>query len=905
MFSTPSAATPMAQISSTPPDNDSSALRATLKRIFGHSEFRGDQETVIKAILGGKDASVIWPTGAGKSMCYQLPAFYSQKTVAVVSPLISLMQDQVKAINAKCGTPVATFLGSAQFDSTAERDAMEGKFALVYLTPEKASTGGFLAGLKGLKDRGRLLAVAVDEAHCVSEWGHDFRPSYRELHRIREEVGDIPLIALTATATPKVAEDIKAALRLREGPQLCTSTASVDRTNLHIATRRKKGVSDDLRPLARHLAAHNEPTIVYASTVSEVETIGRFLNEEMKAQGADVTVGIYHASLDMGTREQTHVAFLTGRLRAVVATVAFGMGIDKPDVRRVVHYGAPKTFEEYYQQIGRAGRDGLPSWCVLLYGDGDFTKFLGDFYVKDLSEDQRKQRERSLSSLRDYAGADLTKCRRSLICKFFGESAPFEHCGMCDLCQTRKRSGDTTRDFTQEVALICKAVSLNPGGLMKSQLGPILRGSYKGTGPSQYMHPGIRAGMPLVAAAYKAMGVRNKCLEELFPSLVDGQFLVRTTKSTTVREGEFQRAYDLYTCGPKGQALATNPDSMKVLLPTPQCILEQEAARLEKAKQLRKELEEAGVDLSRVPPEELETGDGVMIKAATNWTRVIKHYRSKEHTAIKAERLEKLYAAVVAWRGRTAEELAIAPVHVLEDHVLMGIAYSQPRSREALEQLGVRVRARVDDLLALLLRQYDELGLTPAQVDLGEGAEASGGASEEVMILPAGMFTPARKWEHAVVKVKRGGKPSPWEVSLRRFQQGEHIEAIAASQESGKPIQPQTVCGHLFEALLNGNGVDLQRLAEVSAPPPRSQWERLEKAAAVSGVDVRAANFQQKDLLRDILGDKLDKEFDKRTEEEKAELNAWYGAVRWFRTMKCVDVPISWAPSAKRQRQGA
>ena len=364
---------------------DEKSLLRTLERHYGHTSFRPRQLAVLQAILEGRDVGVFWATGSGKSICYQLPALHTQKTVFVVSPLISLMQDQVTNINSKQApgeSRIACFLGSAQLERGVEEDALAGRYRLVYITPEKLVSSGFLDAVERLHRNGRVLMLAVDEAHCVSEWGHDFRPSFMQLGRFRAQIPGVPICALTATAVPRVRDDILAVLGLRN---TLSDISSFDRPNLAISARPKSGgssVGSNLEFLIAQLGgagsvvATTGSTIVYVPTTKGVEELARALQSRVPR---GVVVKMYHGKMDNYARKESHMAFLSGSAAIIVATVAFGMGIDKPDIRRIVHWGAPKTVEEYYQQIGRAGRDGLPAKCDLLYTSTDWTRCVSGF----------------------------------------------------------------------------------------------------------------------------------------------------------------------------------------------------------------------------------------------------------------------------------------------------------------------------------------------------------------------------------------------------------------------------------------------------------------------------------------------------------------------------------------------
>ena len=317
---------------------DEKALEQTLQTYFGHSKYRPGQLQVLQAILSNRDAAVFWATGSGKSMCYQIPALHTGNVSVVVSPLISLMQDQVNKLNGLSEEPLATFLGSAQMHASEEAAALAGKYRLVYVTPEKLISGGFLNQLARMHTTTRPLSlIAIDESHCVSEWGHDFRVEYRQLHQIRNHsvLSQVPIVALTATAVPRVQNDIMQSLHLRN-PLIARQ--SFDRTNLKIEVHKKKGIHAAMDPLLPKMA--HQSTIIYAPTRDQVKQISNFLSQKLPG-----TVEAYHAGLSHEERTRAHTNFLVGQTKVIVATVAFGLGIDKPDTRRVVHYGPPKTVE--------------------------------------------------------------------------------------------------------------------------------------------------------------------------------------------------------------------------------------------------------------------------------------------------------------------------------------------------------------------------------------------------------------------------------------------------------------------------------------------------------------------------------------------------------------------------------
>ena len=373
--------------------SDGSALNASLLHHFGFSTFRPQQRELIEACIAGRDTMALMATGAGKSICYQLPPLHIRRTdrsrrttmTVVVSPLISLMEDQVMALQQR--GVAAEQLSSSQRDHTAHARAMRGECALIYVSPERLRS--LLPELRRFHATHGILSVAIDEAHCVSEWGHDFRPAYRELASIRSELPGVPLMLLTATATRAVERDILTSLsvvaRPARGPgkaptggprsmsSLLVARSSFNRPNLHYAVRLKspaRGVQDIVALVsATHGADARASTIVYCPTRRATEEIAAELRRAVPA----VATAAYHAALPLHVRRSVHTRFVRDELRCVVATVAFGMGIDKPDIRLVVHWGPSRTVEGYYQQTGRAGRDGAPSRCVLFFSAADFS----------------------------------------------------------------------------------------------------------------------------------------------------------------------------------------------------------------------------------------------------------------------------------------------------------------------------------------------------------------------------------------------------------------------------------------------------------------------------------------------------------------------------------------------------
>ena len=400
-------------------------LTEILKENFGFDTFKGDQEAVIKNLLAGKDAFVLMPTGGGKSLCYQLPSLVMEGTAIVISPLIALMKNQVDAIrNFSAEDGIAHFLNSSLSKQAIEEvktDVLSGKTKLLYVAPESLTKEDNVEFLKSIK----ISFYAIDEAHCISEWGHDFRPEYRRIRPIVNEIGKAPIIALTATATTKVRDDIKKNLGIVDAPDF---KSSFNRANLYYEVRPK--TKDVDKEIIKFIKANpGKSGIIYCLSRKKVEELAEIL------QTNEISAKAYHAGMDSAMRSQTQDDFIMEKIDVIVATIAFGMGIDKPDVRYVIHYDIPKSLEGYYQETGRAGRDGGEGQCIAFYNNKDLQKLEKFLEGKPLAE-QYIGRQLLYETT---AYAESSVCRRKLLLHYFGENYDVENCGNCDNCLSPKK----------------------------------------------------------------------------------------------------------------------------------------------------------------------------------------------------------------------------------------------------------------------------------------------------------------------------------------------------------------------------------------------------------------------------------------------------------------------------------
>ena len=436
--------------------SDNSVLQEYLKQFFGFNKFKGNQEAIVQSVLDGKDTFVIMPTGGGKSLCYQLPAMILEGTAIIISPLIALMKNQVDSIRSFSESDkTAHFLNSSLSRAQTKevkQDITDGDTKMLYIAPEtltKVETLDFLHNIN-------VSFVAIDEAHCISEWGHDFRPEYRRIRSMIESLNkEIPIIALTATATPKVRLDIVKTLRMEEPNEY---VSSFNRDNLYYEIRPKGKREDVFKNIVQFIKnMPNKSGIIYVQNRKTTEDIAKLL------QVNDIIASPYHAGLEAKVRSDTQDDFLMERIHVIVATIAFGMGIDKPDVRFVIHYDIPKSIENYYQETGRAGRDGLEGHCIAYYSHKDIQKL--EKFLRDKPVSEREMGAQLLSEMIAYS--ETTACRRHFLLHYFGEEYVATECSenkMCDNCRFPKQ----IIDVQEELQLVIETIDqLNQRALLK------------------------------------------------------------------------------------------------------------------------------------------------------------------------------------------------------------------------------------------------------------------------------------------------------------------------------------------------------------------------------------------------------------------------------------------------------
>ncbi|MEL6673668.1 MAG: DNA helicase RecQ [Bacteroidota bacterium] len=507
---------------------NNSELLSALKQYFGYDSFRGKQEAVINNLLQGKDTFVIMPTGAGKSLCYQLPAVMMEGTALVISPLIALMKnqvDQLQAFGIEAGF-LNSSMNRANYDAVKQK-ALNGTLKLLYVAPESLVKEEFIDFLK----QARVSFIAVDEAHCISEWGHDFRPEYRRIREMMSQLGSVPVIALTATATPKVRQDIVHNLQIDEATIFLTS---FNRENLYYEIRPKVSNNHATTEVIKYIKQNpGKSGIVYCLSRRKVEENAEILNVN------GIRAVPYHAGLDSATRTKHQDMFLNEDIHVVVATIAFGMGIDKPDVRFVIHYDVPKSIESYYQETGRAGRDGLEGNCLLFYDFHDVVKL--EKFMKDKPVSERESGKHLLYEMAAFAESGA--CRRKLMLHYFGESYDESNCNKkCDNCRYPKEEFDAT----QYVGMACKVVDEVREKFAMSYLINVLQGN-KHQQINQYGHEAL-------STFGKGNDLNEKEWKSIFSQLMVHDYLIKDIED-----------YGIVKLSEKGKAFLASPERVNLI----------------------------------------------------------------------------------------------------------------------------------------------------------------------------------------------------------------------------------------------------------------------------------------------------------------------------------------------------
>lgn len=849
-----------------------------LERYFGHFSFRfGQREVIDEILVNRRDVTVFWSTGSGKSICYLLPAFTTGKISIVISPLISLMMDQCRAINhtagAVFGKSVACFLGSAQADPRVEADAMNGLYRVVYITPEKLQS--LLPSLRFLHQKCEIGLLAVDEAHCVSQWGHDFRSSYLNISCFRNYDGlrDIPIVALTATASSTVRKDIIDNLQLRSN--VYCSSNSVDRSNLQISVVLMKpgGPAVNLLKLLHELTSlgpsHSTgSTIIYTQRTSLVDDLVTFLQTQLNnrtsvsrstsysTQPVQVTVRGYHAKMNLHERELSHKLFLTGECCVIVATIAFGMGIDKPDVRRIVHYGPPKSIEDFYQQIGRAGRDGQPAYCTLIYNESEINAFISEFYMNGMSEARRAHFLVEIQKMKSFS-QDM-KCRRASIMRYFNETPSFSSCGNCDVCLNQvKFAGDFNRDFTLESYLLFTAIGMNSA----KGIGTVLDMCVSTSPTNQHFSQqctDIREGRINQSTQFEGGLLRkwrtNKNIRAVLQSLVQplttAGYLSTEMKSFTLPGTSRTQTYATYSLNHKAEQWKRNNHLLlqPLILSVTPIIRELEETFEANKNKIIQEMITDNIDPSSVPTEELtmET-EGDWLK----WHRSLKRDRERGFSD-RADAKEELLRRMLTWRDDTARQLELAPETILKESTARKVAYAQIYSVDSLLAVGIRIKG-VENLSSIISTALIELKLSSGNNSNSTSSLENIDAGDSKVFR---MVFPDVSITAPIAAVKMSAsmrKAAAWEESFEKFSRGESVQSIAVSHPKG--LQVATVIGHIFDAFRYGRPVLMGRLATQAlhattcAPPDRVQWSTLEHAFAVSGMSLEDIAARMSGLL--------------------------------------------------------
>lgn len=658
----------------------------TLKQHFGFDEFRGDQASVIQSVLHEKrDTLVLWATGRGKSLCYQLPAIMNREqggVIIVVSPLVALMKNQVDAMNRDIEDEPAVLLGSGQCDKTKDGQVLRGRHCIAYVSPEKLVSYGFMKALSTAHaDKTNPMHVvmfAVDEAHCISSWGHHFRPDYANLGQIRQCFGPaVPIMALTATSGPKTQSDIVRTLRLHD-PAVFAS--SPDRSNLAICIRLTASMAESQwsRMFVTLLRMYKAPTsqrtgsvIIYAQSRKMTESLGRWLSTRIPDA---IGVRYYHAGLDHDQRNETQKLFLDGSVRVVVATVAFGMGIDKADVRAVMHVGVPKSMDEYTQQIGRAGRDGIRSECHMWYTNADFVKHR--VQIDNDAADAHTELQ-NLQAMQTFVNSST--CRRVSILRHFGDLRSDDYVcrantgsEACDRCiSIDAYDGDVLRNYTPEFNVLKLALTLSTS-MSKTQLKNALTNKFNAFARNAATQMTIQRLIQHLPTPHRS----TSFLLDLIPPLVFGGYLVEVERECAVGSRKRKRKWIAYSLAPSAPVDAH--------LEVPQSIRDSEKKMGPVAREAIRRLNIAGIDATRyIPKSELQAGKGPITTIHREWHETLGVLRASGQNA-EADQKERCVSKIVTWTCNSPT----AGRH-LAMHDILRIVSSMPHTASSLQTMGI------------------------------------------------------------------------------------------------------------------------------------------------------------------------------------------------------------------------
>ncbi len=671
---------------------------AVLESVFGHDRFLPLQEEIITHVLSGHESLVLMPTGSGKSLCYQLPALCLEGVTVVVSPLIALMKDQVDTLKARgvAAEYINSTLSPAQV-RRVQKDAYQGRLDLLYVAPERIVTSSFRDLLHSLK----LGLIAIDEAHCISEWGHDFRPDYRALQVLRSNFPTVPVIALTATATERVRQDIVNQLRM---PGAAQFVASFNRPNLTYHVRPKRRSFEALLDL---LGKYRDcPVIIYRFSRQNTEDLAA----ELAAHGLNALP--YHAGLEDDVRRRTQEAFLRDEVPIIVATIAFGMGVDKPDVRLVVHYDLPKTIEGYYQETGRAGRDGRPSECVLFFSHGD--KINQEYFINQI-EDGTERANAAAKLAQMVAYGEVKTCRRAFLLAYFGEEWLEENCGACDVCiaKSEPHAAAHSYDGTEIALKVLSAVIRTGERFGVNHVVKVLRGS-RARLVRQFQHDAL----PVygIARDYSRDG-----LQDVIEQLIDQEFLARSTSGS----------YPTLCVTARGKSLLQNRGTVMLAgstLPAPNAVGAPDHVLFERLRVLRQEIAaELAAPAFTVFPDEalrqmavhLPGDDAALLRIKGVGPRKLKQFGDRFLAAISQHRAEQGDADPSTLTKKTDEKAASAPLD--QTRISYPRAYEkwQPEEKERLQSLYKAGRSIPEIALALgrqpsaIVSRLRVLGLAP------------------------------------------------------------------------------------------------------------------------------------------------------------------------------------------------